>query len=106
MKRLLLPSLLALSLTGCFTPHHLSPAEVLAIFDAAQWGVKEAVTLEYLTPQDGQLFADVVATVQAAISQNPSAAIAAGKKAATDAEVKLPADSKLRPYIDAALALL
>ena len=105
MKRLI-PFVLALSLTGCFRVHQLSPAEVLAIFDAAQFGVSEAVSLEYLTPADGQLFADVVATVQAAINQNPSAAIAAGKKAGADAEAKLQPDSKLRPYIDAALALL
>lgn len=108
MRRLvvLAPIVLALSLTGCFTTHQLSPAEVLAVFDAARWGVEEAVALEYLTPADGRLFADVVATVEAAVAKNPSAAIAAGRAAVQEAAVRLPADARLRPYLNAAALLL
>ena len=107
--KFLVASILAIALsTGCVhrTPGPLSPAEVMAIFDAAQWGVKEAVSLEYLSTQDGQLFSDIVTTAQAIVEKNPSGAVAAGKAALTEAEAKLPISSKLRFYIDAALSLL
>lgn len=108
MKFLTIPILIFAFSTGCVhrTPGPLTPTEVTVIFEAAQWGVQEAVSLEYLSTSDGRLFSDIVSTVQSVIAKNPSGAVAAGKAALSEAEMKLPVDSKLRPYIDGALALL
>ena len=76
------------------------------ILSDAQWGIAEACSQQWL-PADACAFAgDALNTAQAIAAKNLPGAEKAVRQSLVDAEAKLPATSRLRPYLDAIIVLL
>ena len=71
-----------------------------------QFSVTEACSVEWLPPEVCVLGLDILTTAQAVAAKNTAAAGVAARQSLVDAEGPLPADSRLRPYLDVLIALL
>lgn len=97
-------------LSGCalITSLKGQPAvvQVQTILSDAQWGVAAAHSQLWLSDQDYAYAYQAINAAEDAVKASPNGAKAVAKSILVDAERVLPADSKLRPYFDAAIILL
>ena len=99
--------LFALSLSSCASLHTPSGSlNVPLLLTDMQFSIAEACSVQWLAPDVCVLGMDVMTTAQAVAAKNPSAAAVAVRKSLVDAEARLSADSRLRPYLDVLIALL
>jgi hypothetical protein len=92
--------LLAIGTLACSTPN---TAKVLSDM---RFGVAEACAVEWLTPDACTYFNDTLNIADALVVQNVPNAGSAVRQTLADAEAKLPATSRLRPYFDVMITLL
>lgn len=76
--------------------------QVYLELDAAEWGVKadHDFSVNWLSDADVAVFNHIDDTIRQVLATNPPNAKAAARAAALVELAKLPADSKLRPYVD------
>jgi hypothetical protein len=106
MKRILLVGL-CLSFVGCASLRQADGTlNVVQILDDGSWGLSAACS-QLWVPADACVFGqDAIAVARDAAMKNRPMAVLAARQALLDAEAKLPASSRLRPYLDALVALL
>ena len=92
---------------SCRLQHPITQAEVLTILSDARAGISVGCDAEWLDAaactQVYRVFDDAAAAVQASASGGWAAV---AKAVIVTEEARLPADSKLRPYLDAVTILL
>ncbi len=79
---------------------------VAQILNDARWGIMAACSAEYLQPADCTLAEDSLTLADGIVAQNLGAVGPAVRQLLVTVEARLPADSRLRPYLDAIVALL
>ena len=105
MKRLLLVVVLACS--ACHLSQPLTKAQVQTILVDAGYGVEVGCVAQWLDTPTCALAHRILDDAQLAVSiAATNGWQTAAKAVLTDEESRLSADSKLRPYIDAAIILL
>lgn len=106
MRRLALAAVLLTSL-GCASLRNADGTlNVVQILDDASWGLAAGCSQQWV-PADACVFGqDAFALARGAALRNRQTAVLAARQALLDAEAKLPANSRLRPYLDSAIALL
>jgi hypothetical protein len=99
MKRLIV--LLAALAVGCASLRQANGnLNVIQLITDAQWGLYSACVAQWVPP-DGCTFGSDALTLAATIAaKNQPGAQAAVRQSLLDAEAKLPADSRVRPYLD------
>lgn len=99
--------LLACALSACATLRHADGSlNVSVILSDAQWGIVEACSVEWL-PADACTFGlDVVTAAEDIAASNLKGTAVAVRQLLVDSEAKLAPGSRLRPYLDAVIALL
>jgi hypothetical protein len=105
MKRFILALTLTL-FAACHLSHPLTQAQVLRIISDAGWGVEVGCVAEWLEPPVCDTARRVLADARTAAENAVNGWQAAAKAVLVNEEANLPADSKLRPYFDAVIALL
>lgn len=105
--KLLVVLVLACALTACATLHRTDGSlNVPVILSDAQWGLVEACSVEWL-PADACTFGlDILTAAEDIAASNLKGSEVAVRQLLVDAETKLPPPSRLRPYLDAVIALL
>lgn len=109
MKRLILACVVSLSL-GCGVNIHIpvpsaDAKKAVTVLLDAQAGLDFAYLLQWLNAADYGTATGILADARAIAQSDPSP-LGAVKLSLRAAEQRLPTDSKLRPYVDAALLLL
>ncbi len=104
-------ALVVVTLSGCalvtkIKSQPTTSQQVLTILSDAQWGVSAAHDQLWLSDTDYTYAEQVLAGAVDAVSASGSGYAAVAKMALLDVEAALPADSRLRPYFDAAVILL
>lgn len=105
MRRILF-ALLLLSLSACHLNHPLTQAQVVTILTDAGYGVGIGCGAGWLEPPLCVIAKRVLDDARAAAENAQNGWQAAAKAVLVTDESQLPPDSKLRPYFDAAIALL
>lgn len=102
MKRLLI-ILSLISTVGCavWIKLNTSPDRLLSLIEAADWSIKEAHSVEWLSDEDYNLTHDALIESKAIISR--TGLIEPVHQLLLDLEIKLGNNSKAKPYIDIAL---
>ncbi len=94
-------------LSACATLHRTDGSlNVPLLLTDMQFSVTEACSVEWLAPDVCVLGTDILTAAQAIAAKNTNAAGVAVRQSLVDAEVRLPATSRLRPYLDVVIALL
>lgn len=113
MKRLFTATILALAITVLPACHPntnggggLTQAQVHEILINAGFGVEFGCMVNWLSPQVCDIARQALGDAQIAVEHAPSGWQAAAKAVLIREEARLPADSRLRPYFDAAIILL
>jgi hypothetical protein len=106
VKRLI-PLALVFALSGCASLRNADGTiNVVRILDDGSWGLSAACWQQWV-PADACLFGqDAIAIARGAALRNRETAVLAARQALIDAEAKIPADSRLKPYLDAIIVLL
>lgn len=105
-RRLALVLVAALALSNCHLAHPLTQAQVITIVTDAGFGVSVGCTAGWLEPPVCAVAQRVLFDARTAAESATSGWQAAAKAVLVTEEQRLDPDSKLRPYIDAAIALL
>ncbi len=105
MKRQIAALALVL-LSGCHLQQPLTQAQVLGFILDARYGVDVGCYAEWLNPPTCLLAYRVLDDANAAALNAPNGWQAAAKAVLVREESLLPADSKIRPYLDALIPLL
>ncbi len=111
MRQIALGLLVAFSLSGCALVNKIktqptTSAAVLVILSDAQWGISAAHDQQWLTDAEYTYVEEGLAGAVDAVNAAPSGYAAVAKAVLTSLEAALPTDSRLRPYVDAAVILL
>ncbi len=102
MKRLLATTLVVSCVTlGCASARQANGnLNLVTLLTNAQWGLLAACAQQWVPPE-GCLFGQDALTMAIAIAaKNAPGAQVAVRQSLMDAEQKLPADSRVRPYLD------
>jgi hypothetical protein len=106
-KHLLLLVCCACLATSCARLHRPDGSlDVAQILNDARWGVMAACDQEWLSPADCILAGDTFTFAEGLVAKNVPAVGAAVKQLLVDVETRIPAESRLRPYLDAIISLL
>lgn len=98
---------IVLGISSCASLKGQTPAQVATtILSDAAWGVEAAHSQLWLSDADTAYIEEALHLANDAIAANPQGALAVARVALQDAELFLQADSRLRPYFDAAIGLL
>jgi hypothetical protein len=93
--------------SGCASLHNPNGSiNVSQVLNDARWGVMEACDVQWLTATDCTFAVDAFTLADGIVAQNLIGSAVAVRQLLMDAEAKLPAASRLRPYLDAVIALL
>jgi hypothetical protein len=106
MKKVFLGLVLAAAV-GCASLRNADGTlNVVQILDDGSWGLAAGCSQQWV-PADACVFGqDAIAIARGAALRNRQTAVLAARQALVDAEGKIPADSRLRPYLDAIIVLL
>jgi hypothetical protein len=105
MKRIYC-ALLLLSLSACHLAHPLTQAQVVTILTDAGYGVGVGCGAGWLNLQECTIAKRILADAREAAEAAVDGWQAAAKAVLVTDEAQMPPDDKLRPYFDAAIALL
>lgn len=107
MKHVSLLVVFAVALSGCASLRHADgTVNVPVVLADAQWGLAEACSVEWVPAVECTFGIDALTAAQAIAANDRPGFRAAVKQSLVDAEARLSADSRLRPYLDVAIALL
>ncbi len=111
MKQFLLTLFVITTFSGCalvtkIKSQPTTSQQVLTVLSDAQWGISAAHDQQWLTDAEYVYVEEGVTGAVDAVLAAPSGYAAVAKAVLVDVERDLPADSRLRPYIDAAVILL
>ncbi len=98
--------MLALSLSACRLPKQLTQAQTLTIIADTLYGVDLACYSEWLDGTACLVTYHILNDATALIIGLKTGWQAAAKAVLVREEASLPADSRIRPYLDAAIAVL
>lgn len=101
MRKTVLGLVLAssLALGGCATLFHGGKINTPQLLSDVRWGLMEACSVEWVPADACKLGLDTLTVADGVAAHNPSQAGAAVKRLISDVMDKLPADSRLRPYL-------
>lgn len=106
MKSILLIVLL-LAGSACATlPTANASLNVAQILNDARWGVMAACDAQYLVPADCTLTEEALTVADGIVAQNLSRVGPSVRQLLVTVETRVPADSRVRPYLDAIVTLL
>ncbi len=92
---------------GCATLRQSNGSlNIPLILSDAQWGVSAACSQLWLTPDACTFATDALNVAQSIAVRNLTGGEKAVRQSLVDTEAKLPSDSRVRPYLDAVIALL
>lgn len=106
MKRAVLTGLVLLSL-GCATFRNADGSlNIVGILVDARWGLQEACDQRWVPSDDCIIGLDAFTVAEGIAAKNVPTTKAAVRQVLVDIEDKQPRTSRLRPYLDAVIALL
>lgn len=91
---------------GLKPPSQLTVQDVRTILVDAEWGVKQACTQTWLTPNVCNIIIPAIDTGVAGLDKDPAGAAHAGVQVLQGILAALPPDSRARPYLTYAVILL
>jgi hypothetical protein len=96
---------LLLTSTGCATLQ-TKPIDLQALLNDFQWSISAACSQEYLPVDVCTFGTDALLLARGFITKDIHASEVAVRQSLIDSELKLPSDSRLRPYLDVLIAIL
>lgn len=106
MKSILLIVLLVAGAACATLPPATGSLNVAQILNDARWGVMAACDAPYLSPDDCTLTEEALTVADGIVAQNLSRVGPSVRQLLVTVEARLPADSRVRPYLDAIITLL
>jgi hypothetical protein len=102
---LTLLTFLLFGIAGCSTLQPI-PHDPQSLLNDFQWSISAACSEQWLTTEQCLYGTDVLLLARGFVTKDIHTSEVAIRKSLIDSELKLPSDSKLRPYLDVLIQLL